>query len=237
MQNHLKDQTSPYLLQHADNPVNWYPWCDEAFARAKEEDKPILLSIGYSTCHWCHVMAHESFEDEQIAEILNQYFISIKVDKEERPESKMDWFAFGPGDYVSVHYESTPHIHKTVAAIRKKGAKAIVALNPGTPIQVLENLLDDIDGVLVMTVDPGFAGQKLVEACAGKVKKLREYLDTNGYPDKEIEVDGNISFENAGRMNRMGADIFVAGSSSVFSGEGSIGQNIARVREVLRQLY
>ena len=86
MQNHLKDQTSPYLLQHADNPVNWYPWCDEAFERAKAEDKPILLSIGYSTCHWCHVMAHESFEDAQIAEILNQYFISIKVDKEERPD-------------------------------------------------------------------------------------------------------------------------------------------------------
>ena len=86
MQNYLKDQTSPYLLQHADNPVNWYPWCDEAFARAKEEDKPIFLSIGYSTCHWCHVMAHESFEDEQIAEILNQYFIAIKVDKEERPD-------------------------------------------------------------------------------------------------------------------------------------------------------
>lgn len=86
MQNYLKDQTSPYLLQHADNPVNWYPWCEEAFERAKKEDKPIFLSIGYSTCHWCHVMAHESFEDEQIAEILNQHFISIKVDKEERPD-------------------------------------------------------------------------------------------------------------------------------------------------------
>lgn len=86
MQNHLKDQTSPYLLQHADNPVNWYPWCEEALERAKAEDKPIFLSIGYSTCHWCHVMAHESFEDEQVAEFLNQYFISIKVDKEERPD-------------------------------------------------------------------------------------------------------------------------------------------------------
>lgn len=86
MKNHLKDQTSPYLLQHADNPVNWYPWGEEAFRRAKEEDKPIFLSIGYSTCHWCHVMAHESFEDEKIAEILNRYFISIKVDKEERPD-------------------------------------------------------------------------------------------------------------------------------------------------------
>lgn len=86
MQNHLKNQTSPYLLQHADNPVEWYPWCDEAFKRAKAEDKPVFLSIGYSTCHWCHVMAHESFEDSEIAEILNQYFISIKVDKEERPD-------------------------------------------------------------------------------------------------------------------------------------------------------
>lgn len=86
MNNHLKNQTSPYLLQHADNPVNWYPWCDEAFERAKAEDKPIFLSIGYSTCHWCHVMAHESFEDAHIAEIMNQYFIAIKVDKEERPD-------------------------------------------------------------------------------------------------------------------------------------------------------
>ncbi len=86
MQNQLKNQTSPYLLQHAENPVNWYPWCNEAFERAKREDKPIFLSIGYSTCHWCHVMAHESFEDERIAEILNEYFIAIKVDKEERPD-------------------------------------------------------------------------------------------------------------------------------------------------------
>lgn len=86
MENHLKNQTSPYLLQHAENPVNWYPWCEEAFERARREDKPVFLSIGYSTCHWCHVMAHESFEDTEIAEVLNQYFISIKVDKEERPD-------------------------------------------------------------------------------------------------------------------------------------------------------
>ena len=86
MKNHLKNETSPYLLQHADNPVDWYPWGEEAFRKAKEEDKPIFLSIGYSTCHWCHVMAHESFEDEEIAELLNRCFVSIKVDKEERPD-------------------------------------------------------------------------------------------------------------------------------------------------------
>jgi len=86
LKNHLYNETSPYLLQHADNPVGWYPWGEEAFRKAREEDKPIFLSIGYSTCHWCHVMAHESFEDEEIAELLNRHFISIKVDKEERPD-------------------------------------------------------------------------------------------------------------------------------------------------------
>ncbi|MDE7367759.1 MAG: thioredoxin domain-containing protein [Lachnospiraceae bacterium] len=86
MSNHLKNETSPYLLQHAENPVNWYPWCREAFEKARKEDKPIFLSIGYSTCHWCHVMAHESFEDGVTADILNRHFISIKVDREERPD-------------------------------------------------------------------------------------------------------------------------------------------------------
>ena len=86
MRNHLKNQTSPYLLQHADNPVDWYPWSEEAFTKARVEDKPVFLSIGYSTCHWCHVMAHESFEDLEIADILNKYYVSIKVDKEERPD-------------------------------------------------------------------------------------------------------------------------------------------------------
>jgi len=86
MSNQLINETSPYLLQHAENPVNWYPWCEEAFNKAKVENKPIFLSIGYSTCHWCHVMAHESFEDNKTAEILNKHFISIKVDREERPD-------------------------------------------------------------------------------------------------------------------------------------------------------
>ena len=86
MSNRLANETSPYLLQHKDNPVDWYPWCKEAFDRARKEDKPVFLSIGYSACHWCHVLAHESFEDEEIAELLNRYFISIKVDKEERPD-------------------------------------------------------------------------------------------------------------------------------------------------------
>jgi uncharacterized protein YyaL (SSP411 family) len=84
--NHLATEKSPYLLQHKDNPVDWYPWCEEAFVKAKAEDKPVFLSIGYATCHWCHVMAHESFEDEGVAQLMNEAFINIKVDREERPD-------------------------------------------------------------------------------------------------------------------------------------------------------
>src|SRR4051794_6322751 len=84
--NRLADETSPYLRQHADNPVDWYPWGEEAFARARETDRPVLLSVGYSACHWCHVMAHESFEDPETASVMNDLFVNIKVDREERPD-------------------------------------------------------------------------------------------------------------------------------------------------------
>src|SRR5579875_2077119 len=86
MANRLIDETSPYLRQHADNPVDWYPWGEEAFERARREDKPLFVSIGYASCHWCHVMAHESFEDPETAALLAKDFISIKVDREERPD-------------------------------------------------------------------------------------------------------------------------------------------------------
>src|SRR3954452_20468608 len=86
MDNKLAQEKSPYLLQHADNPVEWFPWGEEAFAKARSENKPIFLSIGYSTCHWCHVMAHESFESPEVAEVMNREFINIKVDREERPD-------------------------------------------------------------------------------------------------------------------------------------------------------
>ena len=86
MPNRLQFEQSPYLLQHRENPVDWRPWGSEAFQTAREEDKPVFLSIGYSTCHWCHVMARESFADEEVADALNRDFISIKVDREERPD-------------------------------------------------------------------------------------------------------------------------------------------------------
>src|SRR4051812_41029024 len=84
--NRLGAETSPYLLQHRDNPVDWYPWGPEAFAEASRRDRPLLLSVGYSACHWCHVMAHESFEDDETARVVNDWFVPVKVDREERPD-------------------------------------------------------------------------------------------------------------------------------------------------------
>src|SRR5699024_9404998 len=84
--NRLASATSPYLLQHAQNPVDWWEWSEAAFVEARRRDVPILLSVGYSSCHWCHVMAHESFEDDETAAYLNEHFVSVKVDREERPD-------------------------------------------------------------------------------------------------------------------------------------------------------
>ena len=94
MPNRLANERSPYLLQHANNPVDWFPWGQEAFDKAAREDRPIFLSIGYSTCHWCHVMEHESFEDETVAAALNRDFVSIKVDREERPDVDRVYMTF-----------------------------------------------------------------------------------------------------------------------------------------------
>src|SRR5688572_6134334 len=92
--NKLIDEKSPYLRQHAYNPVEWYPWGGEAFQKARELNRPIFLSVGYSTCHWCHVMEHESFEDERIGKLLNEHFVSIKVDREERPDVDKLYMSF-----------------------------------------------------------------------------------------------------------------------------------------------
>lgn len=105
------------------------------------------------------------------------------ITPKDNPENKLQFFEFDKNDYVSIHYESTRHLHKVVYMIKSKGAKAMIAINPATPINALESIIDDIDAVLVMTVDPGFAGQKLIPSTLKKIKKLREYLDNSGHPE------------------------------------------------------
>ena len=151
----------------------------------------------------------------------------------ENPENMLHYFTFGEGDRVSVHAESTRHLQKVLAQIRERGAKPMVALNPATPLCTLENVLDDIDGVLIMSVNPGFAGQKLIPAALKKTRELREWLDRTGYAHVEIEIDGNVSFENATAMAEAGADIFVVGTSSVFSPTTSLCEGIKRFRALI----
>lgn len=148
----------------------------------------------------------------------------------ERPEDKLAWFDIQPGEYVSIHVESTNHVQRALARVREYGAKPMLALNPGTPLVMAEDLLDDVDAVLLMTVNPGFAGQKLVPQTLEKITRLRQLLDKCGKQHVRIEVDGNVSFDNAVRMRAAGADMFVCGTSSIFSKSGTLEENAARFR-------
>ena len=149
------------------------------------------------------------------------------------PERHLHLFDLQAGDVVSVHQESTIHLQRTLAAIRQTGALAAVALNPATPLCTIEDVLPDIDMVLLMTVNPGFAGQKLVPQTLQKITRLRKMLDESGYAHVRIEVDGNVSFENAVKMRAAGADLFVAGTSAVFR-EGGIEANMAKLLDCIR---
>ncbi|MCL2098836.1 MAG: ribulose-phosphate 3-epimerase [Oscillospiraceae bacterium] len=154
--------------------------------------------------------------------------IHLMIDE---PENKLDWFDFGAGDYVSVHYEATKHVQRAIQKIKDRGAYAMLALNPGTPLCVIEDAAADIDAVLIMTVNPGFAGQKLIPQTIDKIKRAK-----NLYPELEIEADGNVSFENARLMSLAGADIFVAGSSSLFTKNKPLEQTVKMLRESIENI-
>ena len=151
-----------------------------------------------------------------------------------QPENKVDWFDIQPNEYVSIHYESTSHVQRTLQKIKDKGAKTMLALNPATPLFVLEDVIDDLDAVLIMTVNPGYAGQALVPQTLNKIARLKKWLLESGHPDVEIEVDGNVSFVNAKLMREAGADIFVAGSSSAFKKDLGLDKAIQELRNTIR---
>ena len=151
-----------------------------------------------------------------------------------KPEDKLDWFDIREGDLVSVHYESAVSVQRALVMIRQKGAKPVLALNPATPISVLEDSLPDVDAVLLMAVNPGFAGQSLIPQIINKISRLRNWLDSLGYDRVKIEADGNVSFMNAYKMRTAGADIFVAGTSSIFRDGMTTGDAITGLREQIK---
>lgn len=131
----------------------------------------------------------------------------------EYPERHLDAFPIGKGDYVSIHYESTKHLQRVLTSVKAKGARVLLALNPATPVECAVDVLDDVDGLLIMSVNPGFAGQKMVPHTLEKLRRARAFLDANGRPDAEIQVDGNVTFEHAAEMSAAGANILVLGST------------------------
>ena len=148
--------------------------------------------------------------------------IHLMIDE---PGNKLEWFDPRPGDYISVHAETTKHLQRVLVKIRSLGARPMAAINPATPISALEEIFPDVDAILIMTVNPGYAGQKLVPQTLEKISRLRTMLDERGYHYVEIEVDGNVSLENAVKMRKAGADLFVAGSSLLF-GKGDMEEQI-----------
>lgn len=149
----------------------------------------------------------------------------------ERPEDMLDWFDIAPGESVAVHAESTCHLQGVLRRIRDRGAHPVAAVNPSTPLSAVEEVLPDVDGILVMTVNPGFAGQKLIPQTVDKVARLRALLDRSGFSHVRIGTDGNVSFENAVKLRGAGADAFVCGTASLFSGRGELPDLIARMRD------
>jgi len=165
---------------------------------------------------------------KSIREITNIPFdIHLMV---QNAENYLELFDIRPGDIVSVHVESTKHLQRLLQKIKQLEAKVAVALNPATSIYMIEDVLEDLNIVLVMTVNPGFAGQKLVPATLKKIVRLDKYLQEKGFGHIEIEVDGNVSYENAKKMRTAGADIFVGGTSSIFIKGKSIVENIKKLR-------
>jgi ribulose-phosphate 3-epimerase len=164
-------------------------------------------------------------------------FTSIPMDIHlmiEDPGNKLEWFGVKSGDYVSVHAEATRHLQRVLAKIRSLGAKPMAALNPATPLCAIEEVLVDVDAVLLMTVNPGYAGQRLVPQTLDKIGRLRRQLDDLGLDQVEIEVDGNVTPENAVKMRAAGANIFVAGTSLLFR-PGNMEAHIKAFNELIRQ--
>lgn len=151
----------------------------------------------------------------------------------ENPMAMLPRLQLRKSDYVTISLESTVHAQAVLTAVRATGAKPGLAINPGTPLCMLEELLEDIEMLLIMTVNPGYAGQKMVPQTLAKISRARSLVDTAGHQSIRIEVDGNCSFENIPKMISAGADIIVAGSSSLFMKEGSLDTNVTRLRAAM----
>ena len=149
------------------------------------------------------------------------------------PEPKIAWFEPREGEYVSVHAESTKHLHRAVQTVKATGAMALAVLNPATPVSALEYVMEDVSGVLLMLVNPGYAGQAMIPETLRKIKELREFADAKGLKDFVIQVDGNVSFERIPEVIEAGADFLVLGSSGIFRSDMPLADAIVTLKEMI----
>ncbi len=152
----------------------------------------------------------------------------------QNPEDKLGWFGIAPGDWVSVHAESTCRLGRCLDIIRGMGAHPAVAISPATPVSAIQQVLALVDMVLVMTVNPGFAGQKLIPETLDKVAAIRRLLDEMGCAATRVGVDGNVSFENLPAMRAAGGDLFICGTSSVFAKGATVEENFAKINSLVK---
>ncbi len=194
--------------------------------------------IGYFHCDVMdgHFVPNMMLSTEVINAVKKQYAMPLDIHlMVTNPAEVLPWFHFGEGDIVSVHAESTPHLNRVLNMIAERGAKPFIAINPATPLSYVEEVIEDIAGVLLMTVNPGFAGQKLVRNALTRLARLRELLTDLGHPDLPIEVDGNCSLENIPKLKSVGADLLVLGTSSLFDRKNGLEEGYRRTMAALHQ--
>ena len=204
-----------------------------------ENDLRLLEQSGIEYLH-CDIMDGHFVPNWMLPpELINKIRVhtSIPLDVHimaENPEAVIARLELREGDICSVHVESTPHLQRALQLVADKGALPAVALNPSTPIESICEVLPQLYAVVVMTVNPGFSGQKLIPQTLDKITRMRRWLDANGYHHVRIQVDGNCSMKNAVLMRQHGADMFVAGTSSIFNADPGIVKGTQLLREAIR---
>ncbi len=205
--------------------------CADPLNMKKDLDFLAEKGIGYFHCDVMdgHFVPNLMLSTEVVNAVKKQYDIPLDLHlMVTNPVELLSWYPFGEGDIVSVHAESTPHLNRVLNMIAEKNAKPFIALNPATPLYLVEEVADDIAGVLLMTVNPGFAGQKMVRNAISRLTHLRQMLTDLGHPDMPIEVDGNCSLVNIPKLKAAGADLLVLGTSSLFDRSNGLEEGYRR---------